>query len=242
MKKLIAILCVILLITGCSSTKDKIDNEKETNEYNNSSNLLQFTPPSDGEEIAIMTTNMGTIKIRFFPDEAPKAVENFITHSKNGYYNGLTFHRVIKDFMIQGGDPLGTGMGGESIWKEPFEYEFSSKLHHFKGALAMAHSEMPNSNGSQFYIVHASSFDERLIPEMEKAGEEYFPKEVIEKYKEVGGCPYLDYGYTVFGQVIEGLDVVDKIASVETVVEGDMKDKPKEDVIIEKIEIVKYKK
>lgn len=227
MKKIIVILCsILLLFTGCS----------------NSNKLLQFTPPNDGEEIAIMTTNMGTIKIRFFPNEAPKAVENFITHSKNGYYNGLTFHRVIKDFMIQGGDPQGTGMGGESIWNEPFEYEFSPKLHHFKGALAMAHSEMPNSNGSQFYIVHASSIDERLIPQMEEAGEKYFPKEVIEKYKEVGGYPQLDYGYTVFGQVIEGLDVVDRIASVETETKGDMENKPKKDVIIKKIEIVKNKK
>lgn len=112
---------------------------------------FQMNEPKENEEIAIMHTNKGDIYIRFFPEAAPKAVENFKTHSKNGYYNGLTFHRVIKDFMIQGGDPNGTGTGGESIWKNPFEDEFDQKLMNIYGSLAMANSGA-NTNGSQFFI------------------------------------------------------------------------------------------
>ncbi|MEG0753290.1 MAG: peptidylprolyl isomerase [Angelakisella sp.] len=99
-----------------------------------------------------MKTSMGDIEIMLFPEEAPKAVENFITHAKAGYYDNLIFHRVIDNFMIQGGDPNGTGTGGESIWGEAFEDEFSDSLHNFRGALSMANSG-PNTNGSQFFIV-----------------------------------------------------------------------------------------
>ena len=81
----------------------------------------QTNLPADGEITATINTTLGTIKVKLFPEEAPKAVENFVTHAKNGYYDGIIFHRVIKDFMIQGGDPNGTGMGGESIWGRPFE-------------------------------------------------------------------------------------------------------------------------
>ena len=98
---------------------------------------------------------MGDITVRFFKDEAPKAVENFITHAKEGYYDGLTFHRVINDFMIQGGDPKGDGTGGESIWGTKFEDEFSDNLHNFRGALSMANAGT-NTNGSQFFIVQSS--------------------------------------------------------------------------------------
>ncbi|MBQ9859757.1 MAG: peptidylprolyl isomerase [Clostridia bacterium] len=102
-----------------------------------------------------MHTTKGDIHIRFFPEAAPKAVENFLTHAKNGYYNGLTFHRVIKDFMIQGGDPKGDGTGGENIWgSEGFEDEFDQKLMNIYGSLAMANSGK-NTNGSQFFINQA---------------------------------------------------------------------------------------
>ena len=99
-----------------------------------------------------METNYGTIKIRLFPKVAPKAVENFKTHVENGYYDGLTFHRVIEGFMIQGGDPIGNGTGGESIWGKPFEDEFDINYHNFRGTLSMANAG-PNTNGSQFFIV-----------------------------------------------------------------------------------------
>ena len=109
--------------------------------------LLEASNPT-----AIVETSKGNIKIELRADMAPKAVENFVTHSKNGYYNGLIFHRVIKDFMIQGGDPTGTGSGGESIWGKPFEDEFAPNAVFDKaGILAMANSG-PNTNGSQFFI------------------------------------------------------------------------------------------
>lgn len=108
--------------------------------------------------IAVLETNQGSIEIELRPDIAPKAVENFITHSKNGYYDGLIFHRVIKNFMLQGGDPTGTGRGGESIWGEKFEDEFSPKAIFDKpGILAMANAG-PNTNGSQFFITTVPTY------------------------------------------------------------------------------------
>lgn len=110
----------------------------------------EFAP--DKLPTAELVTSMGNIKIRLFPQFAPKTVENFITHAKDGYYNNTKFHRVIKDFMIQGGDPKGDGTGGTSIWQAPFEDELNDILHNFRGALSMANSG-PNTNGSQFFIV-----------------------------------------------------------------------------------------
>ncbi|MFA7084069.1 MAG: peptidylprolyl isomerase [Arcobacteraceae bacterium] len=108
--------------------------------------------------VAIMTTNQGVIEIELRSDLAPKAVENFITHSKNGYYNGLIFHRVIKNFMLQGGDPTGTGRGGESIWNKTFEDEFApNAVFDKEGILAMANAG-PNTNGSQFFITTVPAY------------------------------------------------------------------------------------
>jgi peptidylprolyl isomerase len=106
-------------------------------------------------ETALIETNLGSIRIKFYPDVAPKAVENFLGLAAKGYYNGVIFHRVIDGFMIQGGDPKGTGTGGQSLWGKAFEDEFSPK-HHFdrKGLLAMANSG-PRTNGSQFFITLA---------------------------------------------------------------------------------------
>ena len=192
--------------------------------------MLNFKEQAENQPMAVMKTNHGDLKIMLFPEVAPKAVENFVTHAKNGYYDGLIFHRVIKDFMIQGGDPQGMGFGGESIWGEPFADEFSLEALNFKGALSMANSG-PNTNGSQFFIVQAGSVDDRLIGQMEDAG---YPAEAIEKYKEVGGTPWLDFRHTVFGQVVEGMDVVDEIAAVKV----GRNDKPIEDVVILGIDIL----
>ena len=191
----------------------------------------QLKAPESCDVVAIMKTNMGDIKIKLFPKEAPKTVENFTTHAKNGYYNGLIFHRVIKDFMIQGGDPTGTGMGGESIWGRSFEDEFDPALHNLRGALSMANAG-PNTNGSQFFIVQASSVPANMLSQMKQMPES-FPESTVNVYAEMGGTPWLDFRHTVFGQVIEGMDVVDNIAAVK--VGG--ADKPIEDVIIETIEI-----
>lgn len=109
------------------------------------------------ESIAVLETSKGTIKARLFEDAAPNTVENFRSHIENGYYNGIIFHRVIKDFMIQGGDPTGTGRGGESIWGKPFEDEcVPEKTFDQPGTLAMANAG-PNTNGSQFFITTAAT-------------------------------------------------------------------------------------
>ncbi len=152
---------------------------------------------------ATIKTSLGDIEVIFYTKEAPKAVENFITHAKNGYYDNLIFHRVIKDFMIQGGDPTGTGCGGESIWGEPFKDEFSNNVKHDYGALSMANSG-PNTNGSQFFIVQNKD-----------------------------GAEWLNGKHTVFGHVVNGYDVLDKIAAQQT----DENDKPIKDVVIKTIEV-----
>lgn len=194
---------------------------------------LQVRMPAAGDTVATMKTSMGDIKILLFPEVAPKAVENFTTHAKNGYYDNLIFHRVIPDFMIQGGDPNGTGMGGESIWGAPFKDEFDVNYHNLCGALSMANAG-PGTNGSQFFIVQADFVDDRLMEQMEQLGADRgFPAESVEDYKNLGGTPWLDFKHTVFGQVYDGMDVVNAIAVVET----NMQDKPLEDVVIKTIEI-----
>jgi len=117
--------------------------------------LTQTSTPKVQKPIVVLETTQGTIEIELRPDYAPLAVENFTTHVKNGYYNGLIFHRIIKDFMIQGGDPTGTGRGGSSIWKRPFKDEFAKNVTFNRaGILAMANAG-PGTNGSQFFITTA---------------------------------------------------------------------------------------
>ncbi len=192
----------------------------------------QLKAAESGDKVAVMKTNMGEIKIKLFPKEAPKTVENFVTHAKNGYYNGLIFHRVIKDFMIQGGDPTGTGMGGESIWGRSFEDEFDPALHNLRGALSMANAG-PNTNGSQFFIVQANNVPANMLSQMKQMPES-FPESTVNAYAEMGGTPWLDFRHTVFGQVTDGMEVVDSIAAVKV----GAADKPVDDVIIETIEIL----
>lgn len=233
----------------------------------------QLESPDQGEDIAIMHTSMGDITMRFFPEAAPKSVENFISLAQEGYYDGITFHRVINDFMIQGGDPTATGAGGESVNGEDFEDEFSDKLFNLRGSVAMANSGA-DTNGSQFFINQAGadnvdwatseanwagvydaicSYQQsgQLQEFLGAYGQSYtsflntdiIPDDVKKLYEEQGGNPYLDgafnaldRGHTVFAQVISGMDVVDKIAAVET----DSNNKPVKDVIIESIEITTY--
>lgn len=194
--------------------------------------MNQLDRPQKGEPIAVIHTNMGDISIRLFPDKTPKTCENFMTHAKNGYYNGLIFHRVIPDFMIQGGDPTGTGRGGESVWGESFEDEPDMELRHYRGALSMANAG-PNTNGSQFFIVQCGRVDPRLIRQMKGLTDQGYPEEVVAAYEKAGGTPHLDFRHTVFGQVYDGMDVVDAIAAVET----GPQDKPRQDVVMESVEI-----
>ena len=233
----------------------------------------------DGKK-AVIKTNRGDMTFVLLDEAAPKAVENFITHAKNGYYDGLIFHRVIQDFMIQGGDPTGTGCGGASIWGKPFEDEFALDARNYYGALSMANSG-PGTNGSQFFIVQESDgssytdsyFDSleesnslsaskkakktmeqyttlgyttaqlsaygiteealRASYEKQNQGQTKFSGDVRNYYRQVGGTPWLDKMHTVFGQVIDGMDVVDAIAAVSV----DDNSAPAETVTITSISI-----
>jgi peptidyl-prolyl cis-trans isomerase B (cyclophilin B) len=199
------------------------------------SDELQFTSPQNGDTIAIFDTSMGTFRAILFPALAPLAVENFVTLAKQGYYDGILFHRVVKDFVIQGGDPTATGGGGESIWGNPFADEFTDSLHNYTGALSMANSG-ENTNTSQFFIVDApaDSVSAALAGQMKTGG---YRQEVIDAYRAVGGAPYLDGKHTVFGQIYSGMDVIDKIASVAV---DEKTDRPKKDIVIESISIDTY--
>ena len=149
--------------------------------------MYQFEKPAKDSEVIVMKTNMGTIKMRLFPEKAPKTVENFVTHAKEGYYDGVSFHRVINGFMIQGGCPDGTGMGGPGydIKGEFSQNGFKNDLKHTEGVLSMARAMHPDSAGSQFFIMHKTS-------------------------------PHLDGAYAAFGKITEGMDVVNKIAETAT--------------------------
>jgi len=217
------ILCGALLlgaaVTSCSSSSKNIPTP-------------QLDDPVAGEQIVDMKTSMGDITFRFFPDYAPKAVQNFIQHCQDGYYDGVIFHRVINGFMIQGGDPTGTGSGGESIFGSGFGLEVTPSLHNIRGALAMARTNDPNSNGSQFFVVQNNSLDRTTQTLFKDAKSDpnltytdvnsvsrpiagNFPASILDSYINNGGVPSLDFEYTVFGQVVSGMDVVDAIAAVQ---------------------------
>lgn len=282
---LVAALLLTVCLTACGEKPEPAPEQKVTDVYTDKAYGFQLEKPAAGDKVVIMHTSMGDVHIRLFPEAAPKAVENFTTHAKNGYYNGLTFHRVIKDFMIQGGDPKGDGTGGENIWKtDGFEDEFDKKLLNLRGSLVMANSG-PNTNGSQFFINQAGptgstaenlkksvqANNDSIAAEAKAYYEQYkayygasftaqyptlqsfvnanlapvaslVPDEVWTLYAQYGGNIHLDGawrytgGHTVFGQVYEGLDVVDAIAAVET----DSNDKPKTAVTVTSIEVIDY--
>ena len=200
----------LFILLACSSQTDNINNQVELNNTNEgelmSDNKIYQSMPEMNIDTnmnyeGVITTTMGTMTVEFFTSDAPVTVNNFINLAKDGYYNDIIFHRVISGFMIQGGDPSGTGHG--DMGKYPgykFEDELDNQRPYEKGILAMANAG-PNTNGSQFFIMHVD-----------------YP---------------LPYQYTIFGKVTDGLDVVDKIASVETG-EGD---RPVNDVVIESVEI-----
>ncbi len=200
--------------------------------------LLQLGEPQSGDTLAVIKTSAGDITVRFFPEEAPLAVENFLALAENGYYDGVIFHNVIADYLIQSGDPTGTGAGGESSFLgsggEPvaFADEFSPNLFHLSGALAMANPGTPDSNASQFFIVADCTVSTDELARLEALG---YPAELINAYRICGGIPQFDYRYTVFGCVVDGMDVVDKISHTHTA--GAAGGRPTEDVTIESIEI-----
>ncbi len=251
-----AMLVLLFILTGCGEEKNtknvtnttlkQTNNTGNTNTTQNSkkedskvgvdykkSAERQMAKPEAGETVAIIhIRDYGDVKVKFFEEVAPKAVENFVTHAKNGYYNGVTFHRVINEFMIQGGDPEGTGRGGESIWGTDFEEELSTELVPYRGSLCMASRGLENSPslGSQFFITQ-SNYNEQMASYMQSYG---YPADLLEQYKNYGGYLSLYQQYTVFGQVYEGMEIVDRVASVET----DESDKPVQDVVIENIDVI----
>ena len=180
--------------------------------------------------VAVIKTNHGEMKIQLFPEQAPKTVANFVALAKSAYYDGVIFHRIIKDFMIQGGDPTGTGMGGESSFGGSFQDEFSEELYNLRGALSMANAG-PDTNGSQFFIVQTPEIP-YAKKELERGG---WPAPIAEAYAENGGTPHLDRRHTVFGQLVDedSYKVLDEIANVEV----GAQDKPLEDVVIETVEV-----
>ena len=209
MKKIIFL--TLLTFISCTNESDTLSESVELNTSEQegdvlSNNKVYESMPEMNIDIskkytAVIKTSMGDMSVEFFTEEAPMTVNNFINLSRDGYYDNVIFHRVISGFMIQGGDPSGTGHG--EMGKYPgykFEDELNNQRSYEKGILAMANAG-PDTNGSQFFIMHVD-----------------YP---------------LPYQYTIFGLVTDGLDIIDKIASVET---GDG-DKPVNDVVIESIEI-----
>lgn len=238
-----ALLTTLVLFSACGpknekKTADSSAAETKTSESVdlNALELPQLSETvSEDEDLVEMVTTEGSIEIKLFPKQAPKTVENFITHAKDGYYDNVLFHRVIENFMIQGGDPKGDGTGGESIWNGSFDDEISNQLYNIRGALSMANAgkdaQGNGTNGSQFFIVQNSD------DKSDGLLKDYYPEKIIDVYKK-GGTPHLDGKHTVFGQVTKGMDVVDKIAAAETAEQ----DKPKKDIRIEKINILQEAK
>ncbi|WP_252231670.1 peptidylprolyl isomerase [Clostridium sp. ZBS15] len=213
--KLILLLVFISSLggVGCGNLKD--NDTKQTSESNSTAEEVHINSPEGIENLPLATIKVkdyGVIDAVLYPETAPNTVNNFINLANKGFYNNLKFHRIIKDFMIQGGDPNGDGTGGPGY---SIEGEFSSNgipngLKHTKGVLSMARTQNPNSAGSQFFIMTADA-------------------------------PHLDGEYAAFGEVISGLDVLEKIVNVKT----KSKDIPEDDVIIESITVdtkgVEYK-
>lgn len=269
-----ALLCACLL-AGCSSaestaattvigTTESVVSQGDTSlqpKDNGKKVGYQLDMPEEGEEIAVITMESGEVfKLRFFPDEAPKAVYNFKVHALEGYYDGLTFHRVIENFMIQGGDSQGDGTGGESVWGEPFADEFNDNLLNIDGAVSMANSGA-DTNGSQFFINATGGMSadwdyyQQGFDVYEQSPEAFTSTygawvdmdkvtDAVKKlYEEHGGNPTLDgyysttgRGHTVFAQVFEGMDQVYALSQADT----DDNDKPLEDMVIQSVEIVPY--
>ena len=229
---------MLLFLSGCGDAAESSSPESQDGEAGASA-LLQFELPQEGDEIVVIHTSMGTLKVMLFPEVAPKAVENFVTHAKEGYYNGLKFYKVQKNKCLYTGDPNGDGTGGESVFQDengrvqPFEDEYSMDLWHFNGALSMVNDGAEDHNGSRFCFVQSSSVNADMLLEMKNIG---FPSNVILKYAGVGGAPWLDTKQVVFAQVYDGLDVLDAIAAVEV----DENGVPKENVVINSMSVEKY--
>lgn len=235
--------------TSSSVTKKEIDLSRFTDRSvpdidTENAAVKNFTAPQVGDDIIIMKFQGydGEVKIRLFPEYAELGVENFVGLANKGYYDGLTFHRILSDFMIQGGDPLGTGTGGESLWGGKFDGGTSDKLTHAAGAIAYANSGATETDGSQFYIVTGATYDDDYISMLESKGYNY-SNDVKKILAAAGGAPWLDGGYTIFGQVYEGLDIIFTIQDVEVYQSNPFSSEvstPVEPVVLEYVKVGKY--
>lgn len=209
---LMTILMGSLLLTGCGNAKTNTEKTGEATPKTENNNTDSTKENNNLPIATIDIEGYGTMEVELYPEIAPNTVNNFISLANKGFYNNLKFHRIIKGFMIQGGDPKGTGMGGPgySIEGEFTSNGFANSLKHTKGVISMARTQDPNSAGSQFFIMS-------------------------------GDASNLDGEYAAFGKTISGLEVLDKIESVET----NSSDAPKKDVIITSITVdtkgVEYK-
>ena len=246
-KKLLAvILCAMMVSSAAVSCGKETELDGSSGSESSSADeqtppenvdIANYTAPEKGEKIIEMDIRgYGTVKFRLFPEYAEKGVENFIGLAEDGYYDGLTFHRVIQNFMIQGGDPLGDGTGGKSLWGSTFDGGTDNHLIHAAGAVAYANSQGPATNKSQFYIVTGErELGDDIFSALSAKGYEYSDNAKA-FYKESGGYPFLDGGYTVFGQVFDGLDIIFKIQYQAT----NAANKPFDDVIVDKVRVTEY--
>lgn len=216
MKKIISLTLILAIclftFASCGSEKENNNdtNQNSTTLSNVETTTENTTEKSNDPKIKITVKNYGVIKLKLDSSQAPITVANFVKLVKSGFYDGLTFHRIMKGFMIQGGDPLGTGMGGAD---ETIKGEFSSNgvqnnISHTRGTISMARSSDPNSASSQFFICDADS-------------------------------TFLDGEYAAFGKVTKGLDVIDKIASDAQPTDGNGTIAKEQQPVIEKIEVIK---
>ncbi len=235
-KRIIALVLAVLLLAGCAGgggggasaqkiTRPAVESAEE-----------QFTHPAAGDTVAVFDTSAGVFKAVLFPAEAPQACDNFIGLVQAGYYNGLTVSRVESGFVVEAGQ--GTDGKGTTIWKNGARYpvEATDHLHHYSGALCMG-VDASGECASVFYVMQtlpgSDSVTQELVDQMNSAG---YRAEVVAAYQTAGGAPFLDYTDTVFGQVYEGMEVIDTIGQTGV----DENQKPTEDITINSVTIEQY--
>lgn len=231
-----------VLLTACKQKQVVLDEvpDAQSGEMTLSADegILNYTLPEKGEEIAVLQIrDYGDVKIRLFPEETPKGVENFKKLVESGYYDELIFHRVIDGFVIQGGDPRGDGTGGKDAWgsETGFEQTVSKHLCHVTGAVAYAIGD-DKMNKSQFYVVTGDAVTPDIFSQLRDYYGKTFTPSVEDLYYNAGGQPFLDGDYEVFGQVFDGLQYCLDIQKTET----DSNSKPKKSVVIEKAYLTPY--